>query len=224
MQDGELPAGVEGDLFDPERLRWEASTDPVVEGIASATFKPAVPYSTETTFGTWDTEEDAAKEFDRLVMIGGLFRNVYREIPGFYVQPKMFQTEKKCRIDRILMPSPALIEAGWEHGPIGVELEASRRKVAGPIEQLMDYTRAAWTIEKGYHILIERFFLWPWCESAGNVLSLAVQHRIGGISISWEHELRFWVGSTRVIGRNADGSILARKIASGKKSGHRARA
>lgn len=192
-------------------------------GELAGIWTPDVGYSNETTFGRWQTEEEAASEFDRRVKLSPLFRNVYSEVEGEYLQPRLGTEGRRCRIDRILMPSAALEEAGWPHGPIGVEIEASFRKVAGPIEQCMDYSRAVWTIKEGYHVMVEWFFIWPWGNPGGNVGSLAVQHRIGGVSGNQWAPLIFQVPGMNVIRWNANGTIEAKRLAVGRKTGHRAR-
>lgn len=179
-------------------------------------------WSNEATLGAWNTEEESTRVFDDLAEKSGYFKKIYAEVGGQYLQPRLHTKERACRIDRILFPSEKLEAAGWPHGPIGVELEASRRKIAGPIEQAMDYSRAVWTIKDGYHIVLEWFFIWPWAALGGNVGSLAVQNRIGGVFVS-RANLTFVLCSQNAISTDKDGTIRAKRISAGNKTGHRAR-
>lgn len=183
----------------------------------------AVCYSNEVTLGDWATEAASAAEFDRRVEASGLFGKVYREVKGFYLQPKFQSDTLRPRIDRILMPSNELVRAGWPHGPIGVEIEASGVKLAGPIQQLVDYTRAVWTIKEGFNLMLEWLFLWPWDCGKGNMESMAVQQRIGGAFGNQWTPIIFRSSTRTAIAKKQDGMILASRLHSGKKTGHRAR-
>ncbi len=176
------------------------------------------------THGTWETEEESATAFDRALAASGLAERVYDEVDGQYLWPRLGWKDSACRIDRIVIPSAALIRSGWPHGPIGIEIEASRRKVAGPLEQLLDYTRAVWTIKKGFHIVLEWFFLWPWGNLGGNVGSLANNQRIGGVMESNYSHLTFHVcGMNAIRSVRGTGLIEARELKVGLKKGHRAK-
>jgi hypothetical protein len=146
---------------------------------------------------------------------------VYREVRGQYIQQRWGTKEQLAQIDRVLTPSQKLVQAGWPHGPIGVEIEASGHKVAGPIEQAMDYSRAVWTIIEGFHLCIEWFFVWCWDAGAGNVASLAMQNRIGGVSYSHNAHLVVRTAGGNAITIYDDGTIAARRLLAGRKTGHR---
>jgi hypothetical protein len=180
-----------------------------------------VRYSNEATLGSFVTEEESAAEFDRRIAVCPLFQKVYSEVCGQYIQPRICCEPKEPRIDRILMPSKVLEVAGWPHGPLGVELKASRLRVASAIEQCLDYSRAIWTIKEGYHIMVEWIFIWPWGGLGGNVGSLAVQNRIGGVWGNAYEPLRFEIGGPIAISWNRDGTIRSRRLAVGAKRGSR---
>jgi len=66
------------------------------------------------------TEDEAMQRFDALAAESNCFR-IYSEVSGELIQPRVGCEEKSVRIDRILIPLPRLVQAGWVHGPIGVE-------------------------------------------------------------------------------------------------------
>lgn len=78
--------------------------------------------SDEETLGDWLEENDSATEFDKAVD-GTYCFTTYREVSGRYMQPKIVNDDDPksltlgCRIDRVLVPTKKLIEAGWPQWP-----------------------------------------------------------------------------------------------------------
>lgn len=179
-------------------------------------------FSNETTLGLWATEADAAAEFDRRVELADCWY-VEREVMGEYLQPKPMSDGRVCRIDRLLVPRQKLLDAGWRHGPVGIELEASRAKIAGPLSQAMDYTRAVWHRRSppGFHQMLEWVFIWPWLGSKGNLQSIALQHRVGGVYFSKNTYLTFTDGSMNGLKCLYDGTLEVKAFTSGRRTGHR---
>ena len=95
-------------------------------------YRPPLAAPSEQTFtgGSWPSEVEAAVALDAVLAEIGLF-DVHREVHGRVTQPRWCQLEQTIRIDRILVPKPALLDRGWDHGAVGVEVKASGRKV-GP--------------------------------------------------------------------------------------------
>ena len=91
------------------------------------------------------TESLAAAAFDSAIATTDLF-TPYAEVPGTLIQPRPGQIDKSVRIDRLLIPKQRLLDMGWTHGIIGVELKRSDIKLGPPIAQAMDYSRSVWII------------------------------------------------------------------------------
>lgn len=148
------------------------------------------------TAGYYRTEVESCTALDRALEKPGLF-NIYREVPGYFLQPKLGQEFKNPRIDRILTPKPALTALGWEYGPIGIECKRSMMRLGPPISQLLDYNRAIFEIKKGVWIKPEWLFLWPLDKVTGPVESILAQHRLGGAWVErWGGDLVFHSGQT----------------------------
>lgn len=138
---------------------------------------PAVDPS--ETSGYWQTEQEAAQAFDNAIEdLGGLFR-VYKEVEGRYQYFRPAQDLKTPRIDRILVPTTELKLAGWDLGPIGVELKKSGAKLGPPLCQLIDYTHATWNLN-GNWVVLEWYFLWPVDKLTGPLQSILAGQRCGG--------------------------------------------
>lgn len=126
------------------------------------------------------TEEESALAFDTMIEdLGGLFR-VYKEVEGRYQHFRPTQQLQTARIDRILVPTDTLKQAGWNLGPVGVELKASDKRLGPPLCQLIDYTHATWNL-RGNWIVPEWYFLWPVDKLTGPIQSILAGQRCGGI-------------------------------------------
>jgi len=135
------------------------------------------------TCGEYQTEKEACAAFDDLfeVKLSKWF-SVFKEVAGFYVANTHGLDTQTCRIDRILMPKPPLIQEGWQSGAIGVECKQSNIKAAKPLSQCIDYRDAAFKFgDSGMTIMLEQVFLWPFSCPGGAVQSLIAQRRVGGI-------------------------------------------
>lgn len=130
------------------------------------------------TYGDWLTEAESAAAFDEAVTSTGFFIS-YAEVPGTLVQPRPSQVAQSVRIDRVLIPNPALIQAGWRHGAIGVEIKRSKVNVGPVIAQAMDYSRCVWTIPNGIKVWLDWIFIWPMERHHGVIASILAQNRIG---------------------------------------------
>lgn len=131
------------------------------------------------TAGNFADEQASCVALDNVLDKLSCF-NIYREVPGYYLQPKLGSELKTPRIDRILTPKQPLIDRGWSYGPIGIECKRSMTRLGRPISQLLDYGRAIWQIRPGYWIQPAWLFLWPLDGVAGPIESILAQHRLGG--------------------------------------------
>jgi hypothetical protein len=160
-----------------------------------------------TTSGYWQTELEAAQAFDNSIDdLGGLFR-VYKEVEGRYQYFRPTQTLKTPRIDRILVPTAELQLAGWDIGPIGVELKKSGTKLGPPLCQLIDYTHATWNL-KGNWIIPQWYFLWSVDKLTGPLQSILAGQRCGGVYKDQYHRLVFH--SAFIIAKLAPGEVDVR--------------
>lgn len=165
-------------------------------------------------------EAEGWKAFDALVEKSGCF-GIHREVHGEYIQPRMGCARQTARIDRILTPKPLLIDAGWPHGPVGVECKTSGKKIGPVIAQAQDYSRAVFFMPKGYRIMLEWVFIWPLETTGGDVGSVMAQGRIGYVSSSTGAPLTFGCGGTHGITVRANGTIEAKRLPMGNKAGCR---
>lgn len=135
------------------------------------------------TCGSFATEEESCERFDELFCnILARYFQVSKEVKGTYVVNSHCLDKAGCRIDRILIPKPPLVDHGWRFGAIGVECKKSNTKAGRPLSQCVDYRDAAFKIwSAGVTVMLEQVFLWPFAPPGGAVQSLIAQRRIGGI-------------------------------------------
>ncbi len=173
------------------------------------------------TGAEFDGEPEAMDAFDRHAEASGCFRNIYREVEGEYLQPRIGCPKQTSRIDRILMPSKKLIDAGWPHGPIGVEGKCSAKKIGPVLAQALDYSRAIWFLPHGFEIHLRWVFLWPLSACVGDIASVMAQNRIGYVCSHPRTPLLFGCGGTYAIEIMHDGSVKAKGLPMGNKAGSR---
>lgn len=173
-----------------------------------------------TTSGSYATEESACAAFDRLAEKDPRFSRVYPECWGRYAHQSPYEDETKPRIDRILIPSKALQNAGWLHGPIGVEIKRSGIKVAPPIAQCIDYLRASFCPDEktmaGFFMPVGMVFLFPCPLIHHGLASVMAQHRVGNCQIGYEGRLDFQFAGKHVLSlsENERNFIPRRKVGS----------
>lgn len=170
------------------------------------------------TYGDWATESASVAALDSILEELDLFV-VHKEVRGYYLQPRLDQEAKTPRIDRLLIPTPALKEHGWTHGPIGIECKRSAAKTGPPLAQLLDYSRAAWKVGST-HIIPRWYFLWPMRKAHGALASILAQHRIGSADSSDYYSLRLASGE-QVLARLSPDRIDIGRGHHGTKAGSR---
>jgi hypothetical protein len=163
--------------------------------------------SGESPFSTCENYPDeisSAKAFDEAVTKSNLFDS-WKEIKGETIHPLPGMNNKEFyRIDRILIPSLKLREAGWTKGLIGVELKRSGEKVGPPLSQMLDYLRVAWTSPQNIKVFLDYCFLWPLEKCGGPIASIMAQNHIGGCCLRYfpennYHRLQFSIGEQFVL-------------------------
>ncbi len=174
------------------------------------------------SIGAYACEAESVDALDYHLEQSPLFNRIEREVCGYVVQPRIgTNAGKTVRIDRILMPSKKLIAAGWEHGPVGVEAKTSKKRLGRVVSQALDYHASVFEIHKGYHIMLEWIFLWPFqaTKVKGDIASVMTQNRIGCVhrddySITFGNDSGYmlqWTGDT----------IQVRNEKAGRKRGSR---
>lgn len=150
----------------------------------------------------------------------GLFK-IYREVPGYYIQRRLHQEEKNARIDRVLSPRDSLIRCGWQHGPIGIEVKAPGTKAGPAIAQMLDYSRAVWTIPSGFNFYLSWIFLWHLEVQTNTVASILAQHRLGTACTSPWEMFTLASGQVSLLRIRRDNEVLVGKATNGRRAGSR---
>lgn len=193
----------------------------IVPGEGTGAQDSAVVYRNGAyTIGDYADEATSKAALDALVKASACFRS-YSEVTGFPIQARLGSELKGLRIDRILTPTDQFVKAGWRHGPIGIEVKKSGHKFGPGLSQLLDYSRAAWEIKPGYHILVELLFLWPVEKQAGTVASIMAQNRVGTVCSTKWTPLKFCVGESVVLRFDANWNPKIANLNCGKRSGSR---
>lgn len=169
----------------------------------------------------YETESASAAALDSALALVDLF-NVYPEVPGTLIQPRPGQVDKSVRIDRILVPNQRLLDLGWRHGIIGIEVKRSGIKIGPPVAQAMDYTRASWTLPGSrFQVILSWVFLWPEDKQHGPLASILAQNRVGTASGNQWTALQLNSGEHNLLRVSTDGTVRIGTGANGTKVGSR---
>lgn len=207
-------------IFDEMGEIVSTQTKPLVE-IRSE----IIPYHNEETEDGWPTEAEAVAAFDEQMVGCDLFKS-YREVVGIPDLRWDQKSRETFRIDRVLVPTPELIDRGWTAGEIGVEIKRSGERIGPPIAQALDYRRALWQIPSTHgprNIRLSYVFIWPCQGSGGNLASIMQQHRVGTVhSTKWDR-FRFLCGEsqTLIISYGGNVHMSATALTMGIRSGSR---
>lgn len=167
------------------------------------------------------TETENATAFDQTIEATGLF-TAYPEVPGTLTQPKPGQVVKSVRIDRILVPTQTLLDHGWGHGIIGVEIKRNDAHLGRAVAQAMDYTRAIWTLPgSNFAVATPWVFIYPFDKQHGDIASLMAQNRVGTASANDWAVLRFNSGEANILHLSNTGELRIGAGSSGRKVGSR---
>lgn len=173
------------------------------------------------TYGDWQTEEESAAALDQVLDSIGLFK-VYSEVQGTCIQPRPNQAGSRLRIDRVLTPKQSLVDRGWAHGMIGIEIKASQMKAAPAVSQMLDYSRAIWKVNPGgFQVMLSWVFLWPLGEPKEAIASIMGQNCVGSAWQTDRDALCLYSGSEKIIRIKRDGSIELGKALNGRRNGTR---
>lgn len=186
------------------------------------------------TGGNFGDEPTAWVHFDAQAERNAMFR-VHREVWGELIQPRFGCDDPPAesggpvrkgnwlRIDRILVPSRKVLDAGWCGGLIGVEGKRSGAKIGKVISQALDYSRCVFELPDTHFLVMVRWvFLWPLeGEPKGDLGSVMAQNRIGWVRSSTRTPLVFGCGMTHGITVNFDGTADVQQLPMGRKKGNR---
>ena len=176
-------------------------------------------YQQVRTGDEFATEEDAWSAFDRVMEAKDEYFRVNKEVSGEVIQPRAGTGSAGVRIDRLIVPTSRACEAGWRHGPFGVEGKRSGKKVGPVIAQAMDYARSAFFLANGFTVVLEWVFVWPLDTVPGDLGSVMAQSRIGYCHFSGKR-LVFGCGGMNGLVVSAD-SVSAKELPMGRKRGSR---
>lgn len=167
-------------------------------------------------------EIESAAALDLILDQTALF-NIHREVRGTLLQPRPGQVDKSVRIDRVLLPTTRLLDLGWPHGIIGVEIKKDPHTTPGPaIAQAMDYTRSVFTLApSGFQVVLGYVFLWPMPKQSGPMASVCAQNRIGSVTATEWEPLQLKSGEQNILRVRRDGQAEIGLTASGNKVGSR---
>ena len=163
-------------------------------------------FDAERTGGSFETENDAAKYLDSLLLsVADLFA-VTEEVSGTrqYMRPQ--QTQSGVRIDRILYPKKKLIEVGWRSGVLGIEIKKSGHPAGPLVAQAEDYMQSVFTFDSGVSVCLNAVFLFPAFTAAGIAASILAQRRIGFATES-RGRLSLTLNNTCLIRYASDGQV-----------------
>jgi hypothetical protein len=176
----------------------------------------------EKTYGDYEAESDACDVFDECAHSSGMWI-VHREIVGMPWQPRPFAKEKQnLRIDRILQPKQRLIDLGWPHGCVGVEIKASGVKIGPPVSQMLDYSRCMWQLPTGNATALKYIFLFPCRSALGNMMSVMHQNNLGFAMEFGRRRLGLKLGGASLFSDRGDKGVDIRcDVKGGAKAGSR---
>ena len=202
--------------FDPERLRVTP------ERIAQMREEKVISERLATS-GEYQTEDDSCARFDAVIESHPDLFQAIKEVKGWYAQPQFNTEVKDARIDRVLIPQPRLVKAGWVLGPIGVEIKRSNIKAGPAISQALDYSRCVFKIDRGSmpRIVLEWVFIWPIEKAYCDIGSIMTQNRIGCAFATHSGRLTFRTDSINLIVVNPDGTVSVTLPRCGRKRGSR---
>ena len=126
----------------------------------------------------YDNEKQAVEDLRRRVTMSGLFK-IYDEVQGKSIG--IWHIQQQRRIDMILVPTAAALDAGWKHGFVGIECKRSGKKIDEAMLQAITYMDCVWTLGdwRGL-IVLSSVLVWPyyWPKDQGYAQRMQ-QARVG---------------------------------------------
>ena len=185
--------------------------------------RKAPGYSIKTyTGGEFRNEKEAVQRLLTVLKPYSLSFGIQQEVRGWFIHPRPGVPPKTARIDMILTPKKILIEAGWTHGPIGIECKRSDVSIGKAISQSLDYTHAAFKLNGNFATIIpEWVFIWPVNSSIfGDVASIMHHNKVGTLC-EYKNGLLFKAGGVHAIYLQPGQPPVIHHIPCGNKIGSR---
>ena len=188
--------------FDPENLEIDNRWQPHFDSLR-------IPVDNQKTSGTFVTEKESWDAFDAIMDLCQCVQ-VYKEVPGEFINPRAGTGAGKVRIDRIILPLQSAIDSGWTFGCVGVEGKKSETKSGKLISQSLDYSRCVFPIKEigNVYIMPTWIFIFPFLNPFCDLESIMLNNRIGCACITRENGLSFAAGSQGMIDIDRSGRMV----------------
>ncbi len=161
--------------------------------------------SRNITAGSYRSEKAAEEDLLRFLKTTRAFV-VYQQLPGEPLWKHHFQIPKSVRADLFLLPSRRLIDAGWQGGAVVIEVKRSGEKIGPGLNQLIDYTNAAFYVEGQVAVVPSFGFLFPVLPQGEAVASVMAHQHVGTAMIE-RGVLKLWCGESRILSLWEAGNI-----------------
>lgn len=135
----------------------------------------------DRTSGDYETEDDATEYVDNLLSTATDLFVVYKQVEGAFRSTRIGR--KGMLIDRVLWPKRHLIDLGWNHGAVGIEIKKSDHPVGDLVNQASDYVESMWHLPaSGVRFSLNAVFVFPSFEYHGALASVMAARRIGHVA------------------------------------------
>lgn len=132
----------------------------------------------ESACGDFADEAAGLAYLDEMIERSRLFV-IHREVDGWLLHTLPCSEDKTMQIDRILMPTKLLLDAGWTHGYVGIEAKKPGEKMGTAIAQATDYMRSAFISPlTGGRLMLNWCVLYPFEYPSGPTESVLAQNRL----------------------------------------------
>ena len=179
------------------------------------------------TCGYFSTEAIACEFFDKF-MAGNQFFVPESEVQGrrlYDAQPiDPAASWQGLRIDRILHPTINAVQAGWQHGPIGVEIKKSGIKLGGVVAQVAEHRTTVFRskLMNNTRIMPILFSIFPAERLLGDIASVCAQSNILTCCYNkYQNCLKFTSPSANCLEIFKDKIIISEKWKPSTRKGHR---
>ena len=174
------------------------------------------------TSGDYKDEDEAKDAFLSAFTAVGCFK-IFPEVECWYFGGSIFGDKPTGRIDFLLTPQKALLDAGWKNGIVGIEVKKSGHKAGPLICQMIDYSKAVFRLPDSAGaslVCLSSVYAFPSFKSSGAVESVMANHRIGAAVID-RNGCGLRISSMWALRAQKDRGIRVINIASGYKNGSR---
>lgn len=118
---------------------------------------------------------------------------VEEQVTGQVIQPRLGCDKTAVRADVVLFPQKELIDAGWNVGPVCVELKRSGVKIGPVVDQAMCYMRCIFNGRYGLKLMPQFCVVFPLARVGESMQSLMSHNRIGHSHVGQDGMLRMYI-------------------------------